>query len=128
MPFELSTYFAKERTLHTDIQLEGMSELLGVDYYPNRVNEARAALDRIRKNPQIDNYADAEEAFLSVIAAWDATMSGEAIPLTHEGLAAVGIGEEFLLNVVSAVVAESYAGEANGTRLRKRLGNSSSMA
>lgn len=119
MPFDFGSALSKERTLHTEIKLEGMDDLLPLDYYPNRVDQAAQAMNDLDYgDPAL--YSKLEKLFLSLVASWEASANGQPVPLTPEGMAAAGMTSPFLVIVIRAILRETYAGEASGTRLRRR--------
>ena len=120
MSFDLGTALSKERVLHTEVQLEGMTDLLPLAYYPNRVDDAAKALKALQEDAKVDNFGDLEQILFSLVASWEATVGGVPVPLTSEGFQSAGVTSPFISNLIGAVIAESYAGEAKGTRLRRR--------
>jgi hypothetical protein len=121
MPFEISGAINKERTLHTEVEVEGVNGALPLDYFPGHVGEVQRKLQAQQATPKVDRYDDLVEAFLALVAKWDVVNNGVPVPLTPEGLESIGMESVLLGNIVNAVISESYAGEATGTRLRKRL-------
>lgn len=120
MGFDISGALDKGRTLHTVIQLEGVSDGLPLDYYVNRVDDAQKAMVALQGKSNDDAYTSLEQILLSLVASWEATAGDHAVPLTPEGLASVGVTSAFLINLINAIVMEAFAGEAKGTRLQRR--------
>lgn len=124
MGFDISGALDKGRTLHTVIQLEGVEGGLPLVYYPNRTDDAQKAMQDLKDKNNDDAYTALEETLFSLVASWEATVQGSPVPLTSEGLASIGMTAPFLVSLINAVIMESYAGEAKGTRLQKRSLNS----
>lgn len=121
MPFDISGALSKERVLSTEIALEGIDGLLPLSYYPNRVGDVQKSLQALQDKPKVDQYADLESAFLTLVASWEVVSQGVPVPLSQEGLASIGMNSVVLGNIINAVVNEAALGEAKGTRLRQRL-------
>ncbi len=118
MPFEFGA-INKERTLHTEIAFEDTPDLLPLDFYPGRIQDAIKALQALKDDPA-SAEAKLRDIFLSVVASWDVTSNDEPVPLTPEGLASIEMPSWRMTQILSAIVQEVHVGEATGTRLRKR--------
>lgn len=117
MPFEFGAV-NKERTVHTEIEFEDMEGALPLDYYPGRVGDA---LDKLKAMGDTDDpEAALKQIFLSVVAKWDVTSNGQPVPLSVEGLDAIGLPSWRITQILSAIISEVHVGEAKGTRLRRR--------